>query len=138
MAHKRIIKDYDEIVQNPPPSCIASPLGEDFSHWHATILGPPDSPYSGGEFHLNIHIPPGYPFKPPRMMFITRVYHPNINSNGSICLDILKDQWSPALSISKALVSIYSLLNEPNPDDPFVPEIAELYKTNKAQYEATA
>ena len=60
-----------------------------------------DSPYSGGVFFLAIHFPTDYPFKPPKVNFTTRIYHPNINSNGSICLDILRDQWSPALTISK-------------------------------------
>lgn len=101
-------------------------------------MGPDDSPYSGGVYFLNIHFPTDYPFKPPKVNFTTRIYHPNINSNGSICLDILKDQWSPALTISKVLLSISSLLTDANPDDPLVPEIAHLYKTDKAKYEATA
>lgn len=61
----------------------------------------PDSPYQGGVFFLTIHFPTDYPFKPPKVAFTTRIYHPNINSNGSICLDILRSQWSPALTISK-------------------------------------
>lgn len=101
-------------------------------------MGPTDSPYAGGVFMVKIHFPPDYPFKPPKVNFVTRVYHPNINQNGSICLDILKDQWSPALTISKVLLSICSLLTDPNPDDPLVPEIAHLYKTDKARYEETA
>lgn len=64
-------------------------------------MGPGESPYSGGVFFLAIHFPTDYPFKPPKVNFTTRIYHPNINSNGSICLDILRDQWSPALTISK-------------------------------------
>eukprot|EP00350_Pseudokeronopsis_sp_OXSARD2_P010600 CAMPEP_0170540016 /NCGR_PEP_ID=MMETSP0211-20121228/2_1 /TAXON_ID=311385 /ORGANISM="Pseudokeronopsis sp., Strain OXSARD2" /LENGTH=110 /DNA_ID=CAMNT_0010842259 /DNA_START=30 /DNA_END=362 /DNA_ORIENTATION=+ len=101
-------------------------------------MGPDDSPYAGGVFFLNIHFPTDYPFKPPKCNFTTRIYHPNINSNGSICLDILKDQWSPALTISKVLLSISSLLTDANPDDPLVPEIAHLYKNDKEKYETTA
>jgi len=107
-------------------------------HWQATIMGPSDSPFQGGVFFLSIHFPTDYPFKPPKVNFTTRIYHPNINSNGSICLDILRDQWSPALTISKVLLSICSMLTDPNPDDPLVPEIAHVYKTDRARYEATA
>ncbi|KAI5863912.1 putative glutaryl-CoA dehydrogenase [Durotheca rogersii] len=123
---------------DPPSSCSAGPVGEDLFHWQATIMGPGDSPYSGGVFFLAIHFPTDYPFKPPKVNFTTRIYHPNINSNGSICLDILRDQWSPALTISKVLLSICSMLTDPNPDDPLVPEIAHVYKTDRARYEATA
>lgn len=107
-------------------------------HWQATIMGPPDSPYQGGVFFLTIHFPTDYPFKPPKVAFTTRIYHPNINSNGSICLDILRSQWSPALTISKVLLSICSLLCDPNPDDPLVPEIARIYKTDREKYNELA
>jgi len=116
-------------------------------------MGPADSPYAGGVFFVSITFPPDYPFKPPKVMFKTRVYHPNVNSQGSICLDILKEQWSPALTISKVkrdywcksngllrqvLLSVCSLLTDPNPDDPLVPEIAHIHKTDRNRYEATA
>ena len=98
-------------------------------------MGPEDSPYQGGVFFLSIHFPNDYPFKPPKVTFQTKIYHPNVNSNGAICLDVLKDQWSPALTVSKILLSISSLLNDPNPDDPLVPEIAQIYKADKSSYE---
>lgn len=139
MALKRIQKELIDLGKDPPANCSAGPIDEkDQYHWQATIMGPDDSPYAGGVFFLNIHFPTDYPFKPPKCNFTTRIYHPNINSNGSICLDILKDQWSPALTISKVLLSISSLLNDPNPDDPLVPEIAHIYKSDKTKYEATA
>lgn len=69
---------------------------------------------------------------------MTPIYHPNINDKGGICLDILKDSWSPALTITKVLLSITSLLTDANPDDPLMPEIARLYKTDRQRYDATA
>merc|ERR1711924_499652 len=118
MALKRINKELLDLGKDPPANCSAGPVGDDLFHWQATIMGPPDSPFAGGVFFLNVHFPTDYPFKPPKINFTTRLYHPNVNSNGSICLDILKDQWSPALTISKVLLSICSLLTDPNPDDP--------------------
>merc|ERR1711966_515176 len=102
------------------------------------IMGPPDSPYEGGCFTLKIEFPQNYPFKAPKIRFTTKVYHCNVNEKGGICLDILKDNWSPALTISKVLLSICSLLTDPNPDDPLVPEIAHVFKTARPQYEKTA
>ena len=138
-AIKRIQKELIDLGKDPPDNCSAGPIDEkDQYHWQATIMGPDESPYTGGIFFLNIHFPTDYPFKPPKINFTTRIYHPNINSNGSICLDILKEQWSPALTITKVLLSLSSLLNDANPDDPLVPEIAQIYKNDKPKYEATA
>ena len=102
------------------------------------FLQPSDSPYEGGIFFLAIQFPADYPFKPPKIKFNTKIYHPNINANGGICLDILKDQWSPALTISKVLLSICSLLTDPNPDDPLVPEIARIYVSDRETYNQKA
>jgi ubiquitin-conjugating enzyme E2 D/E len=138
MALKRINKELADLNKDPPANCSAGPTGEDMFHWQATIMGPKDSPYEGGVFFLNIAFPSDYPFKPPKCHFTTKIYHCNISSNGSICLDILKDQWSPALTISKVLLSISSLLTDPNPNDPFVPEIAQLFKTDRAKHDQSA
>lgn len=134
MALKRINKELNDFTKDPPSLCSAGPVRDDLFHWNAFLHGPPESPYQNGLFQLDIHFPTDYPFKPPKVAFITRIYHPNINSNGSICLDILRTQWSPALTISKVLLSISSMLCDPNPDDPLVPEIARLYKTDRQKY----
>ena len=101
-------------------------------------MGPEGSPYHGGVFNLSIEFPTDYPFKPPRVQFTTKIYHCNINSSGGICLDILKDKWSPALTINKVLLSICSMMDDQNPDDPLVLEAAELYKNNKEEFIDTA
>ncbi|KXJ25550.1 ubiquitin-conjugating enzyme E2-24 kDa [Exaiptasia diaphana] len=137
-ASKRIQKELAAITLDPPPNCSAGPKGDDIYEWYATILGPPGSVYEKGVFFLDIHFPPDYPFKPPKVTFRTRIYHCNINSKGVICIDILKDGWSPALTMSKVLLSIRSLLSDCNPDDPLVGSIATEYLQNKEQHDKTA
>lgn len=128
---RRIQKELLEMKTNPPFNCSAGPDHEnDLFKWTATIYGPEGSPYEGGIFYLTINFPVDYPFKPPKIVFKTRIYHCNINYEGLICLDILKDRWSPALTISKVLLSICSLLDDQNPKDPLELEIANLYNSN--------
>ena len=135
---KRLQAELKEIITNPPTNCSAGPMGDNLLQWQATIMGPEGSPYHGGIFYLKIDFPDNYPFKPPKIVFTTKIYHCNINSNGAICLDILKNQWSPALTISKVLLSICSLMDDANPNDPLVHEIADLLKKNKALHDETA
>jgi ubiquitin-conjugating enzyme E2 D/E len=135
---RRLQSELSEIINDPPSNCSAGPIGDDIFIWEATIIGPEDSPYAGGLFVLKVHFPADYPFKPPKVTFATPIYHCNVNSSGGICLDILKDQWSPALTISKVLLSICSLMNDPNPDDPLVTEIAQLLKQNKEEHDKRA
>jgi len=138
MASKRIQNELKDLQKDPPSSCSAGPVDANIYKWEAVLFGPDDSPYAGGVFKLSIEFPEDYPFRPPHILFITKVYHPNISPSGSICLDILKDKWSPALSISKLLLSIESLLTDPNPNDPLVPDIANQYKKDIAAYNETA
>jgi len=138
MSLKRIQRELMDLQRDPPANCSAGPVGEDLYKWEGCIFGPEDSPYTGGVFHLTIQFPVDYPFRSPHIQFTTKIYHPNINASGLICLDILKGQWSPVLTISKVLLSITSLLTDPNPSDPFVPEIANLYIQDRAAYEEKA
>eukprot|EP00744_Colponema_vietnamica_P026684 GILI01039666.1.p1 GENE.GILI01039666.1~~GILI01039666.1.p1 ORF type:complete len:151 (+),score=10.04 GILI01039666.1:48-500(+) len=137
---KRIMKEFTALPQETSPFYTnIGPIDEsDMYNWRATVIGASDSPYEGGVFHLSISFPDGYPFKPPKVLFTTKVYHPNISSTGQISLDVLSDCWSPALSIYKVLLSIYCLLADPNADDNLSPEVAQVYKTNKRLFEETA
>lgn len=138
MALRRIQKELLDLQKDPPTHISAGPSGDDLYKWEGTIIGPGDSPYAGGVFRLEIHFPPDYPFKPPKMVFLTKIFHPNIHPNGTICLDILKDQWSPALTMSKVLLSLTSLLCDPNPKDPLVLDTAQLYMRNRVEFDRIA
>ena len=117
MALRRVRKEVTELQNTPPIGISGGPINpDDVFHCQATIQGPPGSPYEGGVFNLDVRFPADYPFKPPAIHFTTRIYHVNINETGGICLDILKDEWSPVLTLCKVLLSISSLLTDPNPD----------------------
>ena len=130
----RIQKELSLFLKEPPDNCSAGPVDDDIYHWEGTIIGPT----KGGVFTLDIQFPKNYPFKPPKVRFQTKIYHPNINSGGFICLDIFKENWSPALTISKVLLSVCSLLTDPNPDDPLVVDIADQYVNDRESYNNTA
>ena len=138
MTSKRISKELEELTSDPPSNCSAGPKGDNIYEWQATIIGPSETPYAGGIFQLDIYFPGDYPFKPPKIKFITRIFHPNINRYGNICLDILDKQWSPALTINKVLLSISSLLSDPNADDPLDVRAAQLYNENREEFNQTA
>ena len=138
MSLTRVTKEMKDMQRDPPDNCSAGPIGDDMFAWSGTIIGPVDTVYQGGIFKIKINFPTDYPFKAPKVQFETKVFHPNINSSGQICLDVLKDQWSPALTISKVLLSVCSLLSDPNPSDPLVPEIAIMYVKKRENYNAMA
>ena len=134
MALKRLNKELKELIKDPPVNCSAGIINDNLYNWEATIIGPEKTPYENGIFKLEIYFPETYPFKPPKVKFKTRIYHPNINKYGSICLDILNKSWSPALTVSKLLLSISSLLSDPNPEDPLDISAANIYKANKEDF----
>ena len=134
----RLEHELKDLAANAPANCSAGPVDDDLMLWQATIIGPTDTPYSGGVFYLSIHFSQDYPFKPPAVRFTTPIYHCNIDRKGEICMDVLKEQWSPALTISKLLLSLCSLLCEPNPEDPLAPDIAELLVRDRASHDEMA
>lgn len=138
---RRLKKEWSDIsleISKSKEPITVKLLNEEITHWVATMKGPSGSPFEEGTFTLDIMFPAEYPFKPPIIKFLNKMYHPNINTAGAICLDILKDQWSPALSVFKVLLSISSLLADPNPNDPLSPEVASVYKQDKEKYIKTA
>jgi len=137
---RRLTHHYLEIQKNPPPLCYAEPEdpSKDMLHWTGWIEGAENSPYASGRFHLSIKFPSDFPFKPPKVKFLTQIYHPNISTNGDICLDILHSQWSPALSLSQLLISLCSLLTDPNPEHGLNKDALAIYRTDKQKYEEIA
>lgn len=138
---RRLKKEWSDInqeIEKTREKITVKLINEELTHWKATITGSNNSPFEGGIFTLDITFPLEYPFKPPIIKFCNKIYHPNINDSGAICLDILKDQWSPALSIFKVILSISSLIVDPNPNDPLSPDVANIYKTNREYYNKIA
>merc|ERR1719361_1224140 len=128
-SNVRVKKEYKEVTKSKDAGIEAVLVKGDYAHWRATIAGPQGSIYEKGQFVIDILIPNNYPFVPPKMKFVTKVWHPNISSQtGAICLDILKKEWSPALTLRTTLLSLQALLSCPNPDDPQDAQVASQYK----------
>lgn len=132
---KRLKYEMKDIKKNPIENFSIGFDKDDIQKINATLFGPKDTPYENGIFYLKIYINDNYPFYPPIVKFETPVYHPNISKSGEICINILKKDWSPILTIKKILLAITALLTNPNPDDPLEGDIAEIYIKDKKQYE---
>ncbi len=124
----RITKESQKLAQEPIPGIECTVNPNNWRHFVVKIDGPSQTCYEGGRFDAELFLPDDYPMSPPKVMFCTKIYHPNIDNLGRICLDILKKNWSPALQIRAVLISIQSLLSSPNPDDPLNNEAADLWK----------
>lgn len=130
---RRIIKETQRLISEPVQGIKAEPDEQNARHFHVIVDGPSQSPYEGGSFKLELFLPEEYPMSAPKVRFMTKIYHPNIDKLGRICLDILKDKWSPALQIRTVLLSIQALLSAPNPDDPLANDVADKWKTNEKE-----
>jgi ubiquitin-conjugating enzyme E2 D/E len=139
MWAKRIQKEIIDLRENTQElnkdGITLFPDESNIQNFHGSIIGPDGTPYAGLKYELEIKIGTDYPMKPPNVKFVNRkIYHPNVNTHGDICLDILKNQWVPTLSLAKVMLSICSLLNEPNPASPLNSVAANDWLHNKPKY----
>lgn len=139
----RMAKEMEMLSKSPPHGISCWAKNETLDRLEAVVQGSVGSPYENGSFHIDITIPNRYPFEPPLLKFLTKVYHPNIdNSSGLICMDLLKmpptGNWRPAINLSSLLTSVQLLLAEPNPSDPLDAAIAKEFIGNKQRYVETA
>ncbi|NXM84909.1 UBE2B enzyme, partial [Oenanthe oenanthe] len=140
------------LQEDPPVGVSGAPSENNIMQWNAVIFGPEGTPFEDGElltfvylivfiflwtgtFKLVIEFSEEYPNKPPTVRFLSKMFHPNVYADGSICLDILQNRWSPTYDVSSILTSIQSLLDEPNPNSPANSQAAQLYQENKREYE---
>lgn len=136
---RRLNKEIKDCEKDRTSGIAVRLVGDSPTHLIGTFKGPTGTPYEGGIYDVDIQIPETYPFSPIKMKFITKVYHPNISSaSGAICLDILKDAWSPVLTLKSTLISLQSLLCDPQPNDPQDAEVAKHYNTSRESFNSTA
>ncbi|VWU52330.1 ubiquitin-conjugating enzyme, putative [Hepatocystis sp. ex Piliocolobus tephrosceles] len=134
LAKKRLIRDFKRLLKDSPHGVSGSPIDDNLMKWRAVIFGPSDTPWEGGTFVLELLFGNEYPNKPPKVKFLTKMFHPNIYIDGNICIDILQKQWSPIYDIAAILTSIQSLLSDPNPKSPANQEAALLFVENRIEY----
>ncbi|XP_037540054.1 ubiquitin-conjugating enzyme E2 T [Nematolebias whitei] len=131
----RMKRELQMLSTEPPPGVTCWQTEERIDELRAQIVGGAGTPYEGGVFSLEVKVPERYPFEPPKIRFLTPIYHPNIDNSGRICHDALKlppkGAWKPSLNISTVLTSIQLLMSEPNPDDPLMADISAEFKYNK-------
>ena len=128
------MRDFKHLERDQPAGISGAPCDNNIMEWHAIIFGPDDTPWEGGTFRLRLSFTEEYPNKPPKVVFTSKMFHPNVYADGNICLDILSNQWSPIYDIAAILTSIQSLLCDPNPASPANSEAARLYSENKREY----
>lgn len=128
---QRANQETERLVSDPVPGISAQPHDDNLRYFDVMIDGPSQSPYEGGRFKLELFLPEDYPMEAPKIRFLTKIYHPNIDRLGRICLDVLKNNWSPALQIRTILLSIQALLGAPNPDDPLANDVAQSWKDDE-------
>jgi ubiquitin-conjugating enzyme E2 G2 len=148
-AHKRLLRELRELMENPTEGIIAAPISDsDLFHWRCIITGPEDTPYEYGIFEATLDFPKEYPLSPPTLKFKTPIFHPNVYSDGKVCISILHEpgndplsnesadeRWGPLQSIEKILLSVSSMIADPNPNSPANVDAGKLWRTDRARYD---
>ncbi|CAK8673918.1 ubiquitin-conjugating enzyme E2 G2-like [Clavelina lepadiformis] len=151
-ALKRLMAEYKQLSLNPPEGIVAGPVNEEnFFEWEALILGPEGTPFESGVFRTSLHFPTDYPMSPPKMKFISDIFHPNIYPDGRVCISILHspgddpmgyetsaERWSPVQSIEKILLSVMSMLAEPNPESGANVDASKMWRDDREQFNKRA
>ncbi|RHX97724.1 hypothetical protein DYB36_001452 [Aphanomyces astaci] len=136
---RRLAKELAEFNKNSPEWCTVGPVDDDLLHWNAMVVGPENTPYAGGVFSIDLVFPAEYPFKAPKVKFLTRVYHPNVKSqSGEICADIINESWGPTLNVLHCLTALKQMLEQPDADNPLEPEIAKQLHGSRDVFNDTA
>lgn len=130
----RVKKELKELCKEPLEGITLNVNENNLKEWHCIIEGPEGTPYYGYELRVKINLKDNYPLEPPKVLFEHSIYHPNVSLGGHICLDILKSQWAPTLTLGKVMLSISSLLNDPNPYSPLNGDAADNWKNNRKKY----
>lgn len=132
----RLMTDLKIMRKDPPEGCSAGPIKDDNIYtWEATILGPNDTPWQDGMYKMRLTFNDQYPAQAPAVEFLTEMFHPNIQQNGKVCMDTIQEKWSPVYTVNMILMSVQSLLTDPNPNSAANPEAAKVYHTNRIAYE---
>lgn len=148
MAARRLLGEYKQITENPPEGLTAGPIDEEnLFEWECLVLGPDSTPYEGGCFHAILSFPKDYPMNPPKMRFTTPIWHPNIHSDGKVCISILhapgedatgyersEERWSPVQSVEKVLISVISMMAEPNDESPANVDAAKMWRDDRESF----
>lgn len=139
-GRSRRIESEARFAQDPQNGFVdvfALTIVEDVEAWQGKLFGPTDSPYEGGEFEFTVNFPEEFPYAPPNVKFITKIYHCNVAEDGHVCTHCGED-WSPSLTVAKLLVLLQSLLSDPDFENPCVPTIAAQYVADRVAHDTTA
>ncbi|KAG0643042.1 ubiquitin-conjugating enzyme/RWD-like protein [Tuber brumale] len=148
-ANKRLLKEYKALLKESPEGIAAGPIDEsNLFEWECLIQGPEETPFEGGVFPATLSFPKDYPLNPPKMKFTCEIFHPNVYKDGTVCISILhspgddpnqyedaSERWSPIQSVEKILISVMSMLAEPNDESGANIDASKIWRDDRKEYE---